>query len=224
MRICGARSRTNELEAAALSCEDLNDLWCLSAGGLVTKPKLAVAVVGGGIGGMSLALSLHAAGIQDVDVYESASDIRELGVGINVLPHAVRELDELGLLDELLKVGVATADFTYFTRLGQPIWEEPLGVAAGYRWPQLSVHRGELLAVLHRAVAGRLGPDRIHTGHHLARFDGHSAGGISAEFMATRRMRLSRVLTQTCWWDATGFTPPCAGLSTRPRGRCDGTA
>jgi hypothetical protein len=76
---------------------------------------------------------LHAAGFDEVDVYESAPAIRELGVGINVLPHAVRELAELDLVDELWKVGVATADFTYFTRLGQPIWEEPLGVAAGYR-------------------------------------------------------------------------------------------
>jgi 2-polyprenyl-6-methoxyphenol hydroxylase-like FAD-dependent oxidoreductase len=142
-----------------------------------------VAVVGGGIGGLSLALALHAAGIHEVDVYESASDIRELGVGINVLPHAVRELAELGLLDDLSRVGVATADFTYFTRRGQPIWEEPLGVAAGYRWPQLSIHRGELLGVLHRAVVTRLGPDRIHTGHHLTRFDRRSAGGISAEFV-----------------------------------------
>jgi 2-polyprenyl-6-methoxyphenol hydroxylase-like FAD-dependent oxidoreductase len=104
-------------------------------------------------------------------------------VGINVLPHAVRELAELGLLDELLEVAIATADYGYFTRRGQLIWEEPLGVAAGYRWPQLSIHRGQLLGVLHRAVADRLGADRIHTDHHLARFDRDSDGGVSAEFV-----------------------------------------
>src|SRR3989442_2355615 len=92
---------------------------------------MKVVIIGGGIGGMSLALSLHAAGLDDVDIYESASGVRELGVGINVLPHAVRELTELDLLDELSMVGVATADFTYFSRLGQPIWEEPLGIAGG---------------------------------------------------------------------------------------------
>jgi 2-polyprenyl-6-methoxyphenol hydroxylase-like FAD-dependent oxidoreductase len=142
-----------------------------------------VAVIGGGIGGMTLALSLHAAGFDEVDVYESAGAIRELGVGINVMPHAVRELEEIDLLDELSKVGVATADFAYFTRRGQLIWEEPLGIAAGYRWPQLSVHRGELLGVLHRAVIERLGSDRIHTGHHLARFGSRPDGGVYAEFL-----------------------------------------
>jgi 5-methylphenazine-1-carboxylate 1-monooxygenase len=144
---------------------------------------MKVAIIGGGIGGMSLALSLHAAGLDDVDVYESASAVRELGVGINVLPHALRELTELDLLDELTRVGVATADFTYFSRLGQRIWEEPLGIAAGYRWPQLSIHRGELLGVLHRAVVERLGSRRIHAGHHLARFGTHSEDGIWAEFV-----------------------------------------
>jgi len=79
---------------------------------------MEIAVIGGGIGGMSLALSLHAAGFSDVEIYESVPVIRELGVGINVLPHAVRELAELDLLDVLLSVGVATADFTYFSRLG----------------------------------------------------------------------------------------------------------
>ena len=144
---------------------------------------MKVAIIGGGIGGMSVALSLHAAGLEDVHIYESASAVRELGVGINILPHAVRELTELDLLDELSEVGVATADFTYFSRLGQPIWEEPLGIAAGYRWPQLSIHRGELLGVLHRAVVKRLGSRRIHTSHHLARFGAHSEGGIWAEFV-----------------------------------------
>jgi 2-polyprenyl-6-methoxyphenol hydroxylase-like FAD-dependent oxidoreductase len=144
---------------------------------------MKVAIIGGGIGGMSLALSLHAAGVDDVEIHESASAVRELGVGINILPHAVRELSELDLLDELINVGVATADFTYFSRLGQPIWEEPLGIAAGYRWPQLSIHRGELLGVLHQAVVRRLGSQRIHTNHHLARFGTRTEGGIWAEFV-----------------------------------------
>ena len=144
---------------------------------------MKIGIIGGGIGGMSLALSLHAAGLKDVEIYESAPAVRELGVGINVMPHAVRELTELGLLDELSRVGVQTADFTYFSRLGQRIWEEPLGVAAGYRWPQLSIHRGELLGVLYRAVAERLGSPRIHTDHHLGRFRDQGEAGVTAGFV-----------------------------------------
>ncbi|WP_020661485.1 flavin-dependent oxidoreductase [Amycolatopsis benzoatilytica] len=144
---------------------------------------MKVVIVGGGIGGMSLALSLCAAGLADIDVYESAPAVRELGVGINVLPHAVRELAELGLQDELSRIGVPTADYTYYSRHGQQIWREPLGIAAGYRWPQLSIHRGELLGVLHRAVLKRLGPGRIHTNHQLSRFGNRDDGGIWAEFI-----------------------------------------
>jgi 2-polyprenyl-6-methoxyphenol hydroxylase-like FAD-dependent oxidoreductase len=144
---------------------------------------LKVVIVGGGIGGMSLALSLVAAGMDDVDIYESAPGIRELGVGINVMPHAIRELTELDLLDQLSAAGIPTADFTYFSRLGQRIWEEPLGMAAGYRWPQFSIHRGELLGVLHRAVVDRLGGHRVHAGHHLSRFEQPPDDGVWAEFV-----------------------------------------
>jgi 2-polyprenyl-6-methoxyphenol hydroxylase-like FAD-dependent oxidoreductase len=142
-----------------------------------------VAIVGGGIGGMALALALAAAGLDDFDVYESAPTIRELGVGINVLPHAVRELTELGLLDELSAVGIPTAEFIYFSKLGQQIWREPLGLAAGYRWPQVSIHRGELLGLLSRAVVDRLGPHRIHPGHHLLRFGQDQCGRAWGEFV-----------------------------------------
>lgn len=128
---------------------------------------MKVAIAGGGIGGMTLALSLHAAGITDVDIYEASPAIKELGVGINVLPHATRELTELGLLDALEATGIPTAELAYYTKRGQRIWSEPRGVAAGYRWPQFSIHRGELLGLLHRAVVQRLGPDRIHTGHRV---------------------------------------------------------
>lgn len=144
---------------------------------------MRVAIIGGGIGGMALALSLHAAGIEDVGVYEAAPAIRELGVGINLLPHAVRELTELGLLDALAAVGIPTAEFVYFSSRGQEIWREPLGVAAGYRWPQISIHRGELLGVLNRAVVDRLGAPCIHPGHQLARFGQSPSGGMWGEFV-----------------------------------------
>jgi 5-methylphenazine-1-carboxylate 1-monooxygenase len=143
---------------------------------------MKIAIAGGGIGGMALALSLAAAGIDDVDIFESAAAIRELGVGINVLPHGVRELAELGLLEDLLSAGIPTSEFAYYTRQGQRIWGEPLGLAAGYRWPQVSIHRGELLGILYRAVVDRLGPHRVHTAHHLVRF-GQGRGGVWTEFV-----------------------------------------
>jgi 5-methylphenazine-1-carboxylate 1-monooxygenase len=140
------------------------------------------AIVGGSIAGMALALSLHDAGFRDVDVYESAPSVKELGVGINVLPHATRELTELGLLDELDAVGIPTAELAYYSKHGQRIWSEPRGIAAGYRWPQFSIHRGKLLGVLHRAVFERLGPERVHPGHHLSRF-GQDADRVWADLV-----------------------------------------
>src|SRR5688572_26817300 len=144
-----------------------------------------VAIVGGGIGGMTLALSLVDAGIKDVDIYESSSAVKELGVGVNIQPHAVRELTELGLLDNLHGVGIPTAELAYYSKHGQRIWSEPRGLAAGYKWPQFSIHRGELLGRLGRAVAQRLGAERIHTGHHLSAFT-QSGNGVTAEFIDRR--------------------------------------
>ena len=185
---------------------------------------MKIAIVGGGVGGMGLALSLNAAGFEDVDIYESSPAIRELGVGINVLPHAVRELDELGLLDELAAAGVLTADFSYYSRLGQRIWSEPLGTAAGYRWPQASIHRGELLGVLHRAVTARLGADRIHTAHHLERFGRVGDRAVWAEFIDHDRGLPSVRPRPTYWWDATGFTQWFGEHCTRMRAFLTGAA
>jgi 2-polyprenyl-6-methoxyphenol hydroxylase-like FAD-dependent oxidoreductase len=127
-------------------------------------------IVGGGIGGMALALSLHDAGLREIEIHESAPALRELGVGINVLPHAVRELTELGLLGDLHAAGIPTGELAYYSRRGQRIWAEARGLAAGYRWPQFSIHRGELLGILHRALVDRIGAAHVHTGHHLVRF------------------------------------------------------
>lgn len=144
---------------------------------------MKIAIVGGGIGGMALALALIDAGIRDVDIYESASAVKELGVGINVLPHAVRELTELALLDDLSGVGIPTAEWVLYSKHGQRIWGEPRGVAAGYHWPQFSIHRGELLGALHRAVLDRLGADRVHTGHHLLRFGQNAGAAVWGDFV-----------------------------------------
>jgi len=108
-------------------------------------------VVGGGIGGLSLALSLHQVGIE-ARVYEAVRDLAPLGVGINLQPAAVRELKELGLGDELARTGIATQALSCFNKFGRLIWSEPRGVSAGYKWPQYSIHRGQLQFVLLRAV------------------------------------------------------------------------
>src|SRR5665213_3762601 len=143
---------------------------------------MKIAIIGGGIGGMTLALSLHDAGLHDVDVYESDARVRELGVGINVQPHAVRELTELGLQDQLAAVAIPTAELAYYSTHGQRIWGEPRGLAAGYRWPQFSIHRGELVLILYRAVIERLGEDRVHTGYHLSAF-GQAGSRMWADFI-----------------------------------------
>jgi len=130
---------------------------------------MKVIVVGGGIGGLSLALSLHQAGIA-VRVYEAVGELSPLGVGINLQPTAVRELTELGLADALARTGIATQRLSYFNKLGQLVWSEPRGVAAGYRWPQFSIHRGQLQMLLLRAVSERVGRDNVRNGLRLVSF------------------------------------------------------
>jgi 2-polyprenyl-6-methoxyphenol hydroxylase-like FAD-dependent oxidoreductase len=124
---------------------------------------MRVLIAGGGIGGLLAALSLHKAGITDLLVLESVQEIKPLGVGINVLPHAVRELTELGLAEKLKKIAVQTADLTYVNSFGKTIWSEPRGTAAGYEWPQFSVHRGRFQMMLLEEVLAKLGPDSIKT-------------------------------------------------------------
>lgn len=128
---------------------------------------MKIVIAGAGIGGLVAALSLHQAGFRDIAVYERAAELRPLGVGINLLPHAVRELTELELGEAVAAIGVPPGRLSYYNRLGQPIWSEPRGLEAGYAWPQLSVHRGEFQLLLADEVARRLGPDAIRTGHRL---------------------------------------------------------
>src|SRR5215470_2120753 len=121
---------------------------------------MKVLVIGGGIGGLATALSLHAVGIE-CEVFEQAREISELGVGINTLPHAIKGLAELGLLDALDRVAVRTRELIYTNRFGQEIWREPRGCEAGYDYPQLSIRRGKLQGVLYEATCARLGARRI---------------------------------------------------------------
>jgi 2-polyprenyl-6-methoxyphenol hydroxylase-like FAD-dependent oxidoreductase len=142
---------------------------------------MTVLIAGGGIGGLTLALSLHQIGVP-VRVFESVPQLRPLGVGINVLPHAVRELIELGLMGKLDAAGVRTGELAYFSKRGQPIWSEPRGLDAGYKWPQFSIHRGTLQQILLDAATERLGADNILTSHHLADWS-ETAEGVRASFV-----------------------------------------
>ncbi len=129
-----------------------------------------VIIVGAGIGGLTLGLALDRAGIP-CRIYEAASAIEPIGVGINVLPHATRELAELGLEPALTRVGVTTAEACFFNRFGQLIYREPLGREAGYAWPQFSLHRGDLQQVLADAFVRRAGADHLITGRRCVAFE-----------------------------------------------------
>ena len=132
--------------------------------------SMEIAIVSAGIGGLVTALALHKAGYSPV-LHESVTKLRQLGVGINLLPHTVRVLADLGLQDRLLETGIATSELLYFNKHGQKIWREPRGLEAGYVWPQISIHRGRLHAILLEEVRDRLGAEAIQTGHHLQSLD-----------------------------------------------------
>jgi 2-polyprenyl-6-methoxyphenol hydroxylase-like FAD-dependent oxidoreductase len=139
-----------------------------------------ICIVGAGIGGCVAALSLSQAG-HDVEVYESVSALTPLGVGINLLPHAVQVLERLGLSDCLESLGVATRELVYFNKHGQRIWGEPRGRFAGYPVPQISIHRGVLQMELLKAVQDRLGARCVRTGHRFVSVEGN--GPVHARFM-----------------------------------------
>ena len=144
----------------------------------------SILIAGGGIGGLVAALCLNRAG-HDVTVFETVSQPRELGVGINLLPHSVRVLHDLGLESDLAASAVATSELRFCSDDGVLIWSEPRGLAAGNPWPQYSIHRGLLQMVLLDAVRRALGPDRILTGHHLDGFD-QDKDGVLARFVDRR--------------------------------------
>ncbi len=141
---------------------------------------MEVLIVGGGIGGLTLALSLHQVGVR-CRVYEAAPEIRPLGVGINLLPHGMRELGELGLEPRLARLAVETRELCFYNRFGQHVYTEPRGRHAGYEWPQLSVHRGDLHAVLLEAVRERLGAGAVLLGRKCAALE-QDAQGVSVRF------------------------------------------
>ena len=141
-----------------------------------------VLIIGAGIGGLTLALSLHQAGI-GCRVFEASSPLQPLGVGINVLPHASRELDALGVLADLERVAVLTKEAAFFNRFGQHVYTEPAGRWAGHDAPQLSIHRGDLQAVLLAHVRQRIGDENVITGHYCTGVENVDQG-VRAHFQS----------------------------------------
>src|SRR4029079_15389198 len=130
----------------------------------LVKNKPPVLIAGGGIGGISVALTLHQMGVPCV-VFESVRELKPLGVGINLQPNAVRELYDLGIGDDLLDpIGVQTKEWALVGLNGNDVYSELRGLDAGYKWPQYSVHRGKLQMLLYHAALERLGAASIRTG------------------------------------------------------------
>lgn len=144
---------------------------------------MKIVIAGAGIGGLTLGLMLHEKGFH-VEIYEAVSEIKPLGVGINLLPHASKQLCDLGLEESLARCGIETSTLAYFNKFGQEIWREPRGRAAGYDYPQFSIHRGELQLALLAAARERLDASHIHTGHAFKSFK-QTADKVLATF--TRR-------------------------------------
>lgn len=146
----------------------------------MTDNKPEILVIGGGIGGLTLALSLHARGIP-CKVFEAASEFKPLGVGINMMPHAIRVLTALGLESHLKAFGVEAREFAFFNRHGQFIMAEPCGRYAGYEYPHFSIHRADLHQVLIDAVVERLGPEAVHLGHRCTAVE-QDEDGVTVHF------------------------------------------
>ena len=139
-----------------------------------------ILIAGGGIGGMALALTLHQIGVPCI-VFESVAELQPLGVGINLQPNAVRELYDLGLGAEVLDtIGIQAREWALVGRNGNDVYSEPRGLLAGYRWPQYSVHRGQLQMLLYRTVLERLGPGAVRLGHRVTGYRQHD-GGVTAQ-------------------------------------------
>jgi|SRR5579862_1296210 len=136
---------------------------------------MKVAIVGGGICGLSLALNLKQRGIEAC-VYERAAEIKELGVGITLLPHAMREFAALGLDEELLAAGIENRESCFFNRFGQLIYKEPRGKFGGYRFPEVGIHRGRLHMILYEAVRRRMGVATVVTDHDCTGVEQDEAG------------------------------------------------
>ena len=144
---------------------------------------MEVLIIGAGIGGLTLGLMLHKAGIP-FRIHETAPEIRPIGVGITILPHANKELGALGVVPAMEQAGVVAKESCFYTRHGQLVHKEAVGTFAGYEWPQIQIHRGDLQQILYRAVIERAGPDSVVTGERCVRVE-DGADFATAHFVDT---------------------------------------
>jgi 2-polyprenyl-6-methoxyphenol hydroxylase-like FAD-dependent oxidoreductase len=155
---------------------------------------MEIIVIGGGIGGLTLALAIHATGkARRVRVFEAAAEMRALGVGINIGAHAMKELSALGLEDELVATSCQPEDYAFFTRHGQLVYREPFGKAAGHQWPHIALPRPDLQRVLLGAVRARIGAENFFTGHRCTGVDqggGQNGGPVTVHFAGPDGTRL----------------------------------
>ena len=139
-----------------------------------------VLIAGGGIGGLALALTLHQIGVR-CTVFESISELRPLGVGINLQPNAVRELEALGIgEDDLNAVGIVAKEWALVGLNGKDIYSEPRGKTAGYHWHQYAVHRGKFHLLLLAHVLERLGEDAVRLGQKVTGYTKQDDGSVIA--------------------------------------------
>jgi salicylate hydroxylase len=126
---------------------------------------LRIAVIGGGIGGLTAAVALRQAGLE-VDVYEQAPELTEVGGGINMAPNATRVLRRLGLAEGLDREGVRPLG-THQRRWqdGRTLQKAPLNPLCEelYGAPHITIHRARLLDV----IAAAFPAERVHLGHRL---------------------------------------------------------
>src|SRR3954447_1328344 len=131
---------------------------------------MKVIIAGAGIGGLTAAMCLKRAGF-DVEVFDQVSELRPLGVGINIQAGAVRILSALGLEPALAANGIETRELRYANRHGQTIWADPRGRHAGLPCPQFSIHTGELQMILFETAKKILGADNIGFGGRISAFE-----------------------------------------------------
>ena len=184
---------------------------------------MKVIIIGGGIGGLTAALMLHARGI-DCEIFEQSDAIRELGVGINTLPHAIKELADLGLLDAARR----GRDPHLRAVLHQPLRPGDLARAARHSTPASKFRNSRSIAAGCRTSSTRRcargsAKSRIHTGSSPRRL--HSGRGRRHRlFLRPRRLASRTPRAATSWSAPTASIRWCAKRSTPMKGRRAGTA
>ena len=139
-----------------------------------------VIIAGGGIGGLTTALTLHQIGVRCI-IFEAVREVRPLGVGINLQPNAVRELHDLGITEQdLERVGLPSREWALVGLSGNDIYSEPRGLLAGYNWPQYAVHRGHFHMLLYKKVVERIGPKAVRLGSRVTGYRRNLDGSVSA--------------------------------------------